>query len=202
MLIDSHCHLDFPDFSADLPGVIARAKAAQADWAARPLAERIALVQAGLDALNGMKDRVVEELARQMGRPIRYGGEFGGMNERAAYMMRIAEKALAPEVIEDSPRFRRELRREPVGTVFVIAPWNYPFLTATNTIVPALIAGNAVILKHASQTLLAGERLAEASAAVRGVEDRMLRGLDAAERDHARAFLRGVVTALREAPPA
>jgi acyl-CoA reductase-like NAD-dependent aldehyde dehydrogenase len=49
-----------------------------------------------------------------------------------------------------------------VGVVFVVAPWNYPYLTAVNTIVPALIAGNAVVLKHASQTLLAGERLAEA----------------------------------------
>lgn len=44
----------------------------------------------------------------------------------------------------------------------VIAPWNYPYLTAINTIVPALLAGNAVILKHAAQTLLVGERIAEA----------------------------------------
>ena len=45
----------------------------------------------------------------------------------------------------------------------VIAPWNYPYLTAVNTIIPALAAGNAVILKHASQTLLVGERFAEAA---------------------------------------
>jgi acyl-CoA reductase-like NAD-dependent aldehyde dehydrogenase len=50
------------------------------------------------------------------------------------------------------------------GIVLVIAPWNYPYLTAVNTIVPALIAGNAVILKHATQTLLVGERFAEAMA--------------------------------------
>ncbi|MDP3862200.1 MAG: aldehyde dehydrogenase family protein, partial [Phaeovulum sp.] len=111
---------------------------------------------------NEMKPRVVEELAWQMGRPTRYGGEFGGVNDRTAYMAEIAESALAPMVVENSDRFERRIVREPVGVVFVLAPWNYPYLTSINTIVPALIAGNAVVLKHASQTLLAGERLAEA----------------------------------------
>lgn len=141
---------------------VARAKAAQAGWAARPLDDRRKLVLAGIEALNGMKDRVVEELAWQMGRPTRFGGEFGGVNERAAYMAGIAEEALKPLVGEDSDRFTRMIERAPVGVVFVIAPWNYPYLTALNTIVPALIAGNAVILKHASQTILVGERIAEA----------------------------------------
>jgi acyl-CoA reductase-like NAD-dependent aldehyde dehydrogenase len=107
---------------------------------------------------------LVTELAWQMGRPVRYGGEMGGVRERTAYMSEIAADSLAPTVIEDSDRFRRYLAREPLGLVFVIAPWNYPFLTAINTIVPALIAGNAVVLKHASQTLLACERLAQAFA--------------------------------------
>jgi acyl-CoA reductase-like NAD-dependent aldehyde dehydrogenase len=94
-----------------------------------------------------------------MGRPVRYGGEFRGVEERARHMVRIAEKSLAPIVPDDErPGFRRMIKREPVGVVLVIAPWNYPFLTAINTIVPALVAGNAVLLKHASQTLLAGER--------------------------------------------
>jgi acyl-CoA reductase-like NAD-dependent aldehyde dehydrogenase len=132
------------------------------EWAARPLADRIAAVQAGVAALNGMKDRIVTDLAWQMGRPVRYGGEFGGVNERMTYMAKIAAETLAPQVIEDGAAFRRVLKREAVGVVFVIAPWNYPYLTAINTIVPALIAGNAVVLKHASQTLLAGEHLAEA----------------------------------------
>ena len=85
-----------------------------------------------------------------------------GVRERAAYMAGIAPEALADEVIEDSPAALRLLAREPQGVVFVIAPWNYPFLTAINTVAPALIAGNAVVLKHATQTLLAGERLAQA----------------------------------------
>ena len=141
---------------------VARARAAQKDWAALPLADRIAKVKAGVAALNGMKDRVVEELAWQMGRPTRFGGEFGGVNDRTAYMSDIAAEALAPLVVEASDRFERRIERAPVGVVFVLAPWNYPYLTAINTIVPALIAGNSVVLKHASQTLLVGERLAEA----------------------------------------
>jgi len=140
----------------------ARAKAAQGAWAARALGERIALVNAGVENLNAMKDAVVEEIAWQMGRPTRYGGEFGGVNARTAYMSEIAEKTLAPLMVEDSNAFRRYLAREPVGVVFIVAPWNYPYLTTINTLVPALIAGNTVVLKHASQTMLVGERLAEA----------------------------------------
>ena len=140
------------------------ARTAQKAWAARPLAERIALVEEGVARLDRVNADLVVELAWQMGRPVRYGGEMGGVRERTAYMAGIAERALAPEMVEDSDRFRRYLAREPLGLVLVIAPWNYPFLTAINTIVPALIAGNAVALKHASQTPLAGERLAQAFA--------------------------------------
>ncbi|MES2846515.1 MAG: aldehyde dehydrogenase family protein [Pseudomonadota bacterium] len=147
---------------ADATAAAARAKVAQKAWASLPLEERIARVKAGVAKLNEMKDEIVTELAWQMGRPTRYGGEFGGVNDRTNYMSDIAASALAPMVIEDSDRFKRYIAREPVGVVFVIAPWNYPYLTSINTIVPALIAGNAVILKHASQTLVVGERLATA----------------------------------------
>ncbi len=140
----------------------ARAKAAQKAWAARALTERIALVKAGVAALNAMTPRVVEELAWQMGRPTRFGGEFGGVNARTDYMSEIAAETLAPQTIEDSDKFRRYLAREALGVVFIVAPWNYPYLTTINTLVPALIAGNTVILKHASQTMLVGERIAEA----------------------------------------
>ena len=139
-----------------------RARAAQADWAQRPLQERIDLVRAGVAAIGAMNDEIVPELAHQMGRPIRYGGEFGGFNERASYMADIAASALAPTQIEDSDNFRRLIKRVPHGVVLVVAPWNYPYMTAINTVAPALIAGNTVVLKHASQTLLVGERMAAA----------------------------------------
>ena len=141
---------------------VARARVAQKAWAARPLAERIALVKAGVARLNEMSDEVVQELAWQMGRPTRYGGEFGGVNARTDYMAGIAAETLAPHVIEDSASFRRLIAREALGVVFIVAPWNYPYLTTINTLVPALIAGNSVVLKHASQTLLVGERLTQA----------------------------------------
>lgn len=141
---------------------VARAKSAQVAWAARPLAERIALVQAGVAAVGDMNDEIVVELAHQMGRPVRYGGEFGGFNERASHMAAIATDALAPITVEDSAAFRRVIKRVPHGVVLVVAPWNYPYMTAINTVAPALIAGNAVVLKHASQTLLVGERMAQA----------------------------------------
>jgi len=147
---------------AEVEAAVAAARKAQRAWAARPLAERVGLVRAGIARLRAMNDEVVPELAWQMGRPIRYGGEIGGVEERAYHMADIAERALAPIEIEDSDKFRRMIKREPLGLVLVIAPWNYPYLTAVNTIAPALIAGNAVILKHATQTLLAGERFQRA----------------------------------------
>jgi len=150
---------------------VARAKSAQVAWAARPLVERIKLVQAGVAAIGEMNDEIVLEIAHQMGRPVRYGGEFGGFNERASYMAEIAEHALAPIEIEDSDAFRRVIKRVPHGLVLVVAPWNYPYMTAINTVAPALIAGNAVMLKHASQTPLVGERMAAAFHSVGISED-------------------------------
>ncbi|MEO0959884.1 MAG: aldehyde dehydrogenase family protein [Pseudomonadota bacterium] len=142
--------------------VVAAARDAQGDWAARPLADRVALVEAGVARLGQMSDEVVPELARMMGRPVRYGGEFGGVEERASYMASIAGRALADREISDDAGFRRFIRRVPQGVVFVVAPWNYPYLTAINTVAPALVAGNVVVLKHATQTLLAGERMVRA----------------------------------------
>ncbi|MBU2484071.1 MAG: aldehyde dehydrogenase family protein [Alphaproteobacteria bacterium] len=146
----------------DAAAAVARARRAQKDWARRPLEERVALVKAGVARLNEMSGEVVPELAWMMGRPIRYGGEFGGVNERTNYMAGIAAKALAPIEIENSAQFERRIERVPHGVVFVIAPWNYPYMTAINTVVPALIAGNTVVLKHATQTLLVGERMVRA----------------------------------------
>ncbi len=151
--------------------VAGRARAAQAGWAARPLQERIDLVMAGVAAVGAMNDEIVPELAHMMGRPVRYGGEFGGFNERASHMAEIAEGALADIAVGEDETFRRYIKRIPHGVVFVVAPWNYPYMTAINTVAPALIAGNTVILKHATQTLLVGERMARAFHAAGVPED-------------------------------
>lgn len=150
--------LSGPEASA----VAACARAAQKDWAKRPLQERIDLVMAGVAAVGEMNDVIVPELAHQMGRPVRYGGEFGGFHERATHMARIAPDALADLAIEGEGQIDRMIKRVPHGVVLVVAPWNYPYMTAINTVAPALIAGNAVLLKHATQTLLVGERMARA----------------------------------------
>jgi acyl-CoA reductase-like NAD-dependent aldehyde dehydrogenase len=145
---------------------LAAAKGAQRAWRRRPLAERCAQVSAALDAFEANGPAIAEEITRQIGRPIAHSpGEVGGFAERARHMLAIAGDALADLVPPPKPGFERRIRRDPLGVVLVLAPWNYPFLTAVNAIVPALAAGNAVILKHSEQTPLAAERIAEAFAA-------------------------------------
>ena len=162
--IDGSIYVERPVLSdQQANAAVERARAAQPGWAALSIGERSKYILAFLEALVGMTDEIVPELAWQMGRPVKYGGEFGGVKERTQYMVEIAEKALAP-VPASNPKdgFRRYVKKDPLGVVMVIAPWNYPYLTAVNTIVPALIAGSTVILKHAAQTLVVGERFAQA----------------------------------------
>jgi acyl-CoA reductase-like NAD-dependent aldehyde dehydrogenase len=148
--------------------VFGAARAAQEKWKRLPVAERAAFCSRAVDAMLAMKDDIVPELAWQMGRPVRYGaGELRGFEERARYMIGIAGQALAD--VDPGPKegFLRYIRREPLGVVFTIAPWNYPYLTAVNSVIPALMAGNTVVLKHAASTLLVAERFQQAFDAAR-----------------------------------
>ena len=138
---------------------------AQKQWRHSSLAERKALCRAAVKAFVSNKETVAQELCWQMGRPIRYAaGEVNSFAERAEYMIDHADMALAPLQQEEKAGFIRYIRREPVGVVLVIAPWNYPLHTPINVIVPALLAGNSVILKHSSQTPLCAERICQAFA--------------------------------------
>jgi acyl-CoA reductase-like NAD-dependent aldehyde dehydrogenase len=144
---------------AAIDKALADARIAQKAWRRVPLEERKAAAMRFMDAMLAMNQQIVPELAQQMGRPVRFGGEFGPFEARVRYMVDIADEALAPILPKNAqPGIRRMIKREPVGVVMVIAPWNYPYITTVNTVVPALIAGNAVILKHASQTILVGDR--------------------------------------------
>lgn len=152
---------------AEVEATLRRATAARAGWAATPLAERAAACERAVVWMLDHADEIGLELTMQMGRPIRHTPfEIRrGVQERARTMAALAPAALADRPASTRDGFTRFIRREPVGTVLVVAPWNYPYLTSVNSIVPALLAGNTVILKHATQTLLCAERYAAAFAA-------------------------------------
>ncbi|MEX2166649.1 MAG: aldehyde dehydrogenase family protein [Methyloceanibacter sp.] len=147
---------------AEIEAAVTRARAALPAWRAVPVSERARYMLTFLDALLAMNDEIAVELAWQMGRPVRYGGEKGSVEDRVRGMVALAEEALKPYYPPEKSGFRRYITREPLGVVLVVAPWNYPYLTSVNTIVPGLLAGSAIVLKHAAQTLLVGERIAEA----------------------------------------
>jgi acyl-CoA reductase-like NAD-dependent aldehyde dehydrogenase len=161
---------------AEIETAVAKAGVARKAWGAITVRERAKFLSHFVDALLARNDEIVPELAWQMGRPVRFGGEKRGVEERSRHMIAIAEESLAPAMRPPKDGFRRWIAREPLGAVMVIAPWNYPFLTAVNSIVPALMAGNSVILKHASQTLLVGERFA-AAVRVAGLPDGLFQNL-------------------------
>jgi acyl-CoA reductase-like NAD-dependent aldehyde dehydrogenase len=148
---------------AEIERLLEDAVRAQKAWRAVPLDERIALSLRFVDIMERDADKLGEEITWQMGRPVRYSPNEirRGFAERARYMAAIAPQALADIEVSPKPGFTRFIRREPVGVVLTIAPWNYPYLTSVNSVVPALIAGNAVILKHAAQTPLCAERYAD-----------------------------------------
>jgi acyl-CoA reductase-like NAD-dependent aldehyde dehydrogenase len=139
------------------------AVAAQMQWKATDIATRARFCHQAIDCLLAETDAIGGEITLQMGRPIRYAaGEMRGLEERARYMIDIAEQELADIAVENKPGFTRFIRREPLGVVLTLAPWNYPYLTAVNSIIPAIMAGNSVILKHSAQTLLCAERFYQA----------------------------------------
>lgn len=151
-------------FTQEIEATLERAQKTQTKWKNTALPERIAYCQKALAYFLLHADEIGEEITWQMGRPIQYSPyEISkGFKERAEYMMSIASESLADQIIEDSSATLRMIKKEPLGTVMVLAPWNYPYLTSVNVIIPALLAGNTVILKHAQQTPLCAERYAAA----------------------------------------
>ena len=151
----------------ELQSVLAAAEAAQAGWRGTPLARRAEICEAMVQHLESVADDIAVELAHQMGRPVRFGGNEirRGFQERARHMATLAVDALADIPVDSPDGFHKFIRRDPLGSVLVVAPWNYPYLCAVNSIVPALLAGNTIVLKHATQTLLCAERLSEGFAA-------------------------------------
>lgn len=136
-----------------------KAQEAQSRWSGLPLQERLDILTRFTDAMMAKTDEIAREISVMMGRPIRYTpGEMRGFEERARKMIELAPEALKSIEVGKG----RRIDRLPQGIVFVIAAWNYPYLIAVNSIVPALAAGNVVILKHSSQTIACAERFAQA----------------------------------------
>jgi acyl-CoA reductase-like NAD-dependent aldehyde dehydrogenase len=146
--------------------IVRTAQHAQLVWRNVPLAERANVLTAFCSEFEQRAEVIAQELTWQMGRPARYApSEVRGTLERARHMIAIAPQALGDIDVGAKEDFTRFVRREPLGVVFTVAAWNYPYLIAVNSVVPALMAGNAVVLKHSAQTPLAAERFAECLAA-------------------------------------
>jgi acyl-CoA reductase-like NAD-dependent aldehyde dehydrogenase len=147
---------------AEIDASLQRARAAQASWRSVPVADRALIMERFCSAFESRSADLAPELSWQMGRPLRYApNEVRSTVERARYMTGIAASALADIDVGPKANFRRFLRREPLGVVFTVAAWNFPYLIAVNSVVPALMAGNAVLLKHSAQTPRCAERFAE-----------------------------------------
>ena len=126
-------------------------------WRFTPLDERIDVIRQGLDYFHRQREVIAAEITAQMGKPIREArNELNGFFERAEHMLEAAPTVLAPDVLPVQPGLERIIRHEPLGVVFDIAAWNYPLLIAVNVVVPALAAGNTVVLKHSARTPLCG----------------------------------------------
>jgi acyl-CoA reductase-like NAD-dependent aldehyde dehydrogenase len=164
--VDGSVYVERPLASGEeIAKALGRARRARGDWSRTPVAERCAMLERAVDAFVADGAAIAEEISWQMGRPVSQSpGEIGGFEERARHMLAIAPAALADVAVEPKQGFTRFVRRVPAGVVFVIAPWNFPYLTAVNSIIPALAAGNTVLLKHSAQTPLCAERFAGAFA--------------------------------------
>ena len=158
--IDNTVYVEREYHSNKIEETIESSMKAQKDWANLAISERVKLLKNFVDDFLTRGDAIGEELSRQIGRPItQAAGELNGFKERADYMLQIAEKKLADIDVTKDGNFKSFIKRRALGIVFVIAPWNYPYLVAVNSIIPAMAAGNSVILKHSAQTPLCAEQL-------------------------------------------
>lgn len=184
--VDGRVYVDRPlQGIADINAALDKAKKAQKEWRKLPLAERQKYMLKFLDHMMSKAKEIGEEITWQMGRPISQtpGEIMRGFQERIKYTVNLAPKALADIIPDDKQEgFKRFIRREALGVVVVVAPWNYPYLTSVNAIIPALLAGNAVVLKHSHQTPLVADRYAEGFKAA-GLPDGVFQFLDLSHED-------------------
>jgi acyl-CoA reductase-like NAD-dependent aldehyde dehydrogenase len=145
------------DGPGEVEAKLARARAAFETWRCIPVEERVHRVREGLRRFRSAAAEIARDVALQMGKPIREAQrEVETCCERAEHMISIAAEGLAPELLPEKPGFHRRIEHAPLGVVFNLAAWNYPLLIPVNVVVPALLAGNTVLLKHSARTPLCG----------------------------------------------
>ena len=143
--------------------VLDLAVAASRDVRSRSLAERKAICEKAVVAMEANAEEIAKDISKMMGKPVSQAkGEVKGMAARARHMISIADQALADLVLPAVPGFERRIAKEALGVVFCLPAWNYPLLTAVNAVIPAVLAGNAVVLKHSPRSPLCGEHFAAA----------------------------------------
>ncbi|RMZ72724.1 betaine aldehyde dehydrogenase 2 [Pyrenophora seminiperda CCB06] len=129
-------------------------------WRRTSLAERQKIVKQALKLLNDRQDVLGKEITEQMGRPIAYTPkEVTTAVMRGEYLLKISDETLKDTAGEPEKGFKRYVRKVPLGPVLILFPWNYPYLTLINSLVPALLAGNTVILKPSPQTPTSAEQI-------------------------------------------
>jgi acyl-CoA reductase-like NAD-dependent aldehyde dehydrogenase len=148
---------------AEVDELLDRAAAAARAFSATEVSDRVALCQRAMVAMKTDGERIAGDITAMMGKPLRQGrNEVAAMTQRADHMMAIAAESLADTEVPGRPGFERRIERVPLGVVFNMPAWNYPLLTCVNAVVPAVLAGNAVVLKHSTRTALCGEHFAQA----------------------------------------
>jgi len=195
--VDGRIYVERPlATAAGIDRALEGARRAQLAWRSVPLTARREILASAVDAFVARASDIAAEITWQMGRPIRHApGEIRGFEERARYMLDVAPEALAAIQPGPKPGFERQIKRVPLGVVAVVAPWNYPYLTAVNAVLPALIAGNAVVLKASHQTPLCAERFFEAFASA-GVPAGVFQYLHLSHADAARLMGDGRVASV------
>jgi acyl-CoA reductase-like NAD-dependent aldehyde dehydrogenase len=175
---------------SDVEGLVTRSFRAHKAWARTSIAERVALCERFCQQLEKDGERVAREITAQMGKPLAQSrGEARTTLHRARAMMALAPEALRDDPLPPLPGLTRFVRHEPVGVVLDISAWNYPLLISVNVVVPAVLAGNSVILKHANRTALCGEAFARAFAAA-GAPESLVTAVDATHQTCARIIAR------------
>ena len=147
----------------DIENVLGKSQKIFQKWKSTSIDDRIIIINKFIDNLIALKSEISKEICWQIGRPIsQCGNELRGFEERSKYMVQIAKDSLNNLPATKNNELDNFIYKSPLGVIFVMAPWNYPIITATNTLVPALLSGNTIILKHSSQTPRCAELISQA----------------------------------------